>query len=259
MAKFDSISDVLANFDLPACKVAFDGTNVLFTEASQYAYKYMVNLVSEHEYSALFDHRLSKYMSYGFSIGLPELAIDKVSTELKLSQFKCKIIKKDVEHNVLFAEHDSNNEDQIQNVLKLERQCKADSAVLYKSCLFSSLVSIMRYVKINELSYLITTEPPVFVDNKVDFKNKTEEFRFIDKICSRISSVDWYGDMRREIKNPEDYAAKHYDDISQVINAMKPAQRISVYQAMHTVSGYAFVYNHPVYGLLFYGRSARRL
>jgi hypothetical protein len=259
MAKFDSISDVLANFDLPACKVAFDGTNVLFTEASQYAYKYMVNLVSEHEYSALFDHRLSKYMSYGFSIGLPELAIDKVSTELKLSQFKCKIIKKDVEHNVLFAEHDSNNEDQIQNVLKLERQCKADSAVLYKSCLFSSLVSIMRYVKINELSYLITTEPPTFVDNKVDFKNKTEEFRFIDKICSRISSVDWYGDMRREIKDPEDYTAKHYDEISKTINVMKPTQRISVYQAMHTVSGYAFVYNHPVYGLLFNGRGAKNL
>lgn len=259
MAKFDSISDVLANFDLPACKVAYDGTNVLFTEASHYAYKYMVNMVSEHEYSALFDHRLSKYMSYGFSIGLPELAIDKVSKELKISQFKCKIIKKDVAHNILFVEHDSYNEDKIQNVLKLERQCKADGAVLYKSCLFSSLVSIMRYVKINELSYLITTDPPVFVDNKVDFKNKTEEFRFIDKICSRISSVDWYGDMRREIKDREDYIAKHYDEISKIINMMKPAQRINVYQTLHTVSGYAFVYNHPLYGLLFYGRGAKNL
>lgn len=45
------------------------------------AYKYMINIVNESCYSKLYNHRLLKYFTYGFSIVLPELDIKKIQNK----------------------------------------------------------------------------------------------------------------------------------------------------------------------------------
>jgi len=68
---------------------------------------------------------------------------------------------------------------------------------LYKSSLFCSLVSLLRYVKINDISYKFTRD--IIVPNeqgKIIFEESEETIGFIDKIDSRIKNHDWYSSYR---------------------------------------------------------------
>ncbi len=68
--------------------------------------------------------------------------------------------------------------------------------MLYKSALFCSLVSLLRYVKINDVSYRFTNEVVVPNDDGfMNFREKDETVVFIDKIESRIPNHDWYKEM----------------------------------------------------------------
>lgn len=57
-----NIESIFSNFDMYPCRVAWDGEKTWFTNKSEHAYKYMINIVNENNYSTLFDHRLSKYL-----------------------------------------------------------------------------------------------------------------------------------------------------------------------------------------------------
>ncbi len=63
-----SIENILSKFDMYPCRIVWDGFTTWFTDKSEFAYKYMVNIVNSHNYSKLLSHRLGKYFTYGFNI-----------------------------------------------------------------------------------------------------------------------------------------------------------------------------------------------
>ena len=76
-----NIENIFENFDMYPSRVAWDGKETLFTDKSEKAFKYMINIVCENNYSDLYNHRLGKYFSYGFSIVLPRLNMMKLSNK----------------------------------------------------------------------------------------------------------------------------------------------------------------------------------
>lgn len=190
----NSISDLFKSFDLYPCRVAWDGVKTWFTTKSMFAYKYMVNVVNKNHYSDLFDSRLSKYFTYGFSIVLPELDIDKIKYK---KVFK---ISKDLTFNInlvndkqILVEHNSHITNKLESIDLLEQKNKDKGKALYKSALFCSLVSLLRYVKINDISYLFTKDIIIPDDNnQMKFAEKEEIIKFIPKIETRKEDIDWY-------------------------------------------------------------------
>ena len=197
LTKNRHIKDIFENFDLyPSC-VAFDGNNTYFTKKSEQAYKYMINVVNENNYSTLFDHRLSKYFTYGFTIVLPELNIEAIKNNkvLKLGTNKFNIIQ--VLDKSVMIEYNSHLLSQIKSVEALEQKNIKEGKSLYKSTLFCSLVSLLRYVKINQVSYIMT-DTYICPDENGDmkFQETNENVQFIEKIQSRIAGNDYYGRYR---------------------------------------------------------------
>jgi hypothetical protein len=73
---FESIDDLLQNFDIDAAAVAFDGNRLYFTEDSMKTYttcKIMLNLEKRRK---RYESRLCDYFEYGFSIVMPNLNIN---------------------------------------------------------------------------------------------------------------------------------------------------------------------------------------
>ena len=194
----NSINDVFKAFDLYPCRVAWDGNTTWFTDKSVFAYKYMINVVNKNNYSELFDSRLGKYFSYGFSIVLPELDINKVKNK---RVFK---ISKDLTFNInlingkqILVEHNSHVANKLESLGLLEQKSKDKGKALYKSALFCSLVSLLRYVKINDVSYLFTNNIVVpDIDNQMKFAEKEEIIKFIPKIETRVDDFDWYANYK---------------------------------------------------------------
>ena len=190
----NSISDLFKSFDLYPCRVAWDGTKTWFTAKSVFAYKYMVNVVNQNHYSDLFDSRLSKYFTYGFSIVLPEFDINKIKNK------RAFVISKDLTFNInlvndkqILVEHNSHIANKLESIDSLEQKNKDKGKALYKSALFCSLVSLLRYVKINDISYLFTND--IIVpdnNNQMNFAEKEEIIKFIPKINTRKEDVNWY-------------------------------------------------------------------
>ena len=197
LVKNNGIANVFKSFDMYPCRVAWDGQTTWFTDKSEFAYKYMVNIINENNYSPLFNHRLSKYFTYGFSIVMPEIDIEKINQRnlLKFSDdlmFNINYIN----GNQILVEHNSHVANKLDSIVKLEKRSQADGKVLYKSALFCSLVSLLRYVKINDVSYKFTSNivvPNIEQNFMMEFREKTEQIQFIDKINTRIDNYDWYG------------------------------------------------------------------
>jgi hypothetical protein len=194
-----SIEDLLGKFDMYPCRVAWDGNTTWFTSKSEFAYKYMCNIVNVNNYNSLFSHRLGKYFTYGFNIVMPELNIVKINdnmsgygnNEFKIEDLVFNIIN--VDSNQIMVEHNSHIADKIASNEKIEQKNIVKGKVLYKSFLFCSLVSLLRYVKINDIAYKFISDAIRFDNtNKVDFVETSEEIKFIDQIDSRIKNYDWY-------------------------------------------------------------------
>ena len=174
-----------------------DGKTTWFTSKSELAYKYMMNIVNEYNYSTLLEHRLSKYFTYGFSIVMPELNINALhsSSYFAIGDLKFNIIQ--INQNQILVEHNSNIAKNLESIEKLEKKNLKKGKSLYKSSLFCSLVSLLRYVKINDISYKFTRD--IIVPNeqgKIIFEESEETIGFIDKIDSRIKDHDWYSSYR---------------------------------------------------------------
>jgi hypothetical protein len=193
LSEFKSISELFKNFDLYPCRVAWDGKTTWFTKKSIFAYKYMVNIVNKNNYNDLFDSRLSKYFTYGFSIVLPELNINKIrNSKFKISDDLTFNINK-IDNNKILVEHNSHIANKLESLNSIEQKNMDKGKALYKSSLFCSLVSLLRYIKINDISYLFTDKIIIpDTDNKMKFAEKEETINFIPKIDSRIDDFDWY-------------------------------------------------------------------
>lgn len=210
----DTISNLFSKFDMYPCRVAWDGNTTWFTNKSEFAYKYMCNIVNVNNYSSLMSHRLSKYFTYGFNIVMPELNIDKINQDFfdnkilfKIEDLVFNII--DIDCNQLLVEHNSHIADKIDSIERIEQKNMIKGKVLYKSSLFCSLVSLLRYIKINDISYKFTSDI-ILLDksNKIDFMEKTEEIKFIDSIDTRIEQYDWYKQYKKA--NSDEEISKKY-------------------------------------------------
>lgn len=196
-----SIENIFENFDMYPCRVAWDGKTTWFTQKSELAYKYMMNVVNEHNYSTLFEHRLSKYFTYGFSIVMPELNLKSLdcSSYFAIGDLKFNIIQ--INKNQILVEHNSNIAEKLESIEKLEKKNLEKGKSLYKSSLFCSLVSLLRYVKINDVSYKFSHDIMVPDEQgKMAFEESDEIVQFIDKIDSRIPDHDFYTYYRNSVK-----------------------------------------------------------
>ncbi|AYV78949.1 MAG: hypothetical protein Edafosvirus57_2, partial [Edafosvirus sp.] len=199
LTKNNSIKSILNNFDFYPCRVAWDGKTTWFTDKSAKAYKYMINIINENNYSTLFDYRLGKYFTYGFSIVLPELDIDKIRNNKVLELGTNKFNLSQIDNKCILVEHNSHIANQLASLESLEKKSlETDGRALYKSSLFCSLVSLLRYVKINNISYLITENCTVpSKDYNMKFQESEETIYFVNKIDSRINNHDLYGVLRK--------------------------------------------------------------
>lgn len=196
LTRNQGIENIFNNFDMYPCRVAWDGKTTLFTEKSAKAFKYMINIVNENNYSDLYNHRLGKYFSYGFNIVLPRLDMKKLSGQPKFKIEKLTFKINNINGYNIMVDHNSHIEDKLKSIEKLEKKSMKDGKMLYKSALFCSLVSLLRYVKINDVSYRFTNEVVVPNDDGfMNFREKDETVVFIDKIESRIPNHDWYKEM----------------------------------------------------------------
>ena len=194
LTRNQGIENIFENFDMYPCRVAWNGNTTFFTEKSVKAFKYMINIVNENNYSDLYNHRLGKYFSYGFNIVLPRLDMKKLNGAIKIEKLVFKI--NNINGFNIMVDHNSHIEDKLKSIEKLEKKSMKDGKMLYKSVLFCSLVSLLRYVKINDVSYRFTNEVVVPNDDGfMNFREKDETVVFIDKIESRIPHHDWYKEM----------------------------------------------------------------
>lgn len=213
LTRNQGIENIFENFDMYPCRVAWDGKTTYFTEKSAKAFKYMINIVNENNYSDLYNHRLGKYFSYGFNIVLPRLDMKKMAKQTKIQIEKLTFKINNINGYNIMVDHNSHIEDKLTSIEKLERKSMKDGKMLYKSALFCSLVSLLRYVKINDVSYRFTSEIVVPNDDGfMNFREKDETIVFIDKIESRIPNHDWYKEQGVDY----DPATKnaHYDENS---------------------------------------------
>ena len=216
LSKFKTKEDILAGFDLYPCRVLYDGQTTYFTHKAYQAYKYMINIVNENNFSDLYDHRLSKYFIYGFSIVLPELNMNKVKTgrNLKVSELKFKV--NGVNGKLITVEKDSHIKRLLDSLQSVEQNNADKGKALYKSALFCSLVSLLRYVKINNVNYLFTDQISLPDEkHQMKFRESTSQIQFINKINSRKSDQDLYGSLRNVPRAPPQNAIDVEEDVDE--------------------------------------------
>lgn len=261
LAKYNTKLDVLNNFDMYPSRLCYDGNKVYMTSKAHFAYKYMVNVLCEKGYSNMFDSRVSKYFSYGFSIVMPSLDIAKIpepKNRIVLNDLKFNI--HNICNNNITVEHDSNMEEKLKSNAKLERHCKEKGISLYKSAMFCSLVSVCRYVEANGLDYLFTNKPiDAIVDDNVEFKfhGRNLETNFVNWIVSRIYNYDWYGSLRKTNNVDTCTFADKIETALNAINKMPDSGKIVIYGS-NKVSGYCNAFKVEN-GIAFVGPSSKML
>jgi hypothetical protein len=77
MTKFNSIFSILNNFDMSACRVAWDGKKTYFTKSGYYSYLHMTNFIDLSK-NTIAKYRIIKYFLYGFNIGMDKVDFDKL-------------------------------------------------------------------------------------------------------------------------------------------------------------------------------------
>jgi hypothetical protein len=82
---------------------------------------------------------------------------------------------------------------------------------MYKSSPFCSLVSLLRYVKINDINYRFTKDKIVpNKDGTMKFKETECTIKFLDDFSPIIKDFDWYKHLRT-IPRKNYYDPKEYD------------------------------------------------
>jgi hypothetical protein len=260
LAKYTDKLDVLNHFDMYPSRVCYDGKVVEMTTKGHFAYKYMANILCEKGYSTMYDSRISKYFSYGFSIVMAPLDINKIpvpQNRIILNDLKFNIHT--IENNKIIVEHDSNLEDKLKSNAKLERHCKEQGISLYKSAMFCSLVSVCRYAEVNKIDYIFTNSPMINDGLEFKFAERTLPTNFVDHIVSRIHNYDWYGKLRLTdaTNNSNMTFADKIDTALNAINDLAEGGKIVIYGS-EKVNGYCNAFKIDQ-GIAFVGPSSKLL
>ena len=81
-ARYSCVADVLLNFDIDICQVAWDGTRVLCTPAAMRAINSRVMLADPTIRHKGYESRLRKYALRGFSVAVPGLDVSRIASGL---------------------------------------------------------------------------------------------------------------------------------------------------------------------------------
>ena len=108
LSTYNSIEDLLPGFDIDAaaCAYVLDTGKFVCSPRGRLALEYRVNLISSQHHSRAYVHRLEKYASRAFGIGLPGLDNSLLAPDLLLSSYVW-IRKKDLLLKVLSCDEDA--------------------------------------------------------------------------------------------------------------------------------------------------------
>lgn len=84
---FESISEILHDFDLGSCQVGFDGFDFYLTSLGKFAFDYKCNILDVTKISPFYEKRLIKYFCRGFDIIMPYLNSKSNVIELNNGSF----------------------------------------------------------------------------------------------------------------------------------------------------------------------------
>lgn len=196
--QFGNVQDIFKRFDMYPSMVAWDGEKTVFSEEGAFAFKYMINVVNENFYSTLYGHRLGKYFTYGFSPVLPLLDIKKLNNYSTITFDETRFKVRMILDNQIICETNSHMQDKISSIESLEKKNAKEGNSLYKSSLFCSFVSLLRYIKIENIPYKFTGNILTLDDDKsFTFITSKEQVKFIDNINSRVPGHDLYKSLRK--------------------------------------------------------------
>jgi hypothetical protein len=214
LCKFNNIPSILNSFDMIPSKVAFNGTQIYFTEKSLTAYRYMINEISLNGGSDMFKHRLNKYFKYGFSIVFPKTDRDWDKPDFnncynyrnnhsKYNENEGPLTFKVRSKigNIIYINHNSNVEKMLERNQELEKVAQEKGKALYISSLFCSFVAVLRYVKINDINYIFPQYSDAdfdkgiklpIVDGNFTFKTGSVPINFIEAYNTKYEGTEWY-------------------------------------------------------------------
>lgn len=73
------VADVIFNFDVDACQLAYDGQRVWATPSAQRAFRTGINFADPERSSPAYEQRLAKYSTRGFAVAVPGLELKRVA------------------------------------------------------------------------------------------------------------------------------------------------------------------------------------
>lgn len=84
LRRYDSIAEILLNFDLPCVRVAFDGTTIKMLKSAKNAIANGYNVATGYQpfRTGTYEYRLMKYFRRGFNIRVPNYYPDRIDKEV---------------------------------------------------------------------------------------------------------------------------------------------------------------------------------
>ena len=79
---YKSPAEILMGFDVDACSIGYDGTNVWMTPRCHRSLAHQYNTVDMTRRSPTYEQRLAKYATRGFSVLVPTLQRDRIDPQL---------------------------------------------------------------------------------------------------------------------------------------------------------------------------------
>lgn len=197
----ESINTLLSSFDLYPSQVAYDGEDIYFTKKSHQAYKYMINIVNEDNYSSTFNYRLLKYFTYGFDIVVPELDMDMIKNKILEDPLDAEMTIDSLNFNVTnIVEQTIVIDNDVQHQLdKIAHDISEESinmTYMYISSETSSIISLLQYIESNNINYLFTDSHLIpDKDGLIHLTKGLEKIKFVKTIDHTIDH-NWYGNWR---------------------------------------------------------------
>lgn len=180
LTRNENIADIINNFDLMSSSVAYDGRHVYFNDKASFAYKYMINIIDESNYSDLFDFRLLKYYSSGFSIGIKNMPDIKLESNSNLKINKCIFNIMELNGNNIIVDSEPTIDDNENDNLK----CKnfyTDISGSEKTTI-GVLSTVQKYIELNNTTYAEFT-----IENKINKIN----LQFVDSVSNKQCDHVW--------------------------------------------------------------------
>lgn len=87
LRRYSTLSEVVHGFDFGSCAVAYDGSEVWFTDLAKVAFEQRVNVLDLTRRRPSYETRLSKYYQRGFGLVMPDLDVEKCKAKIQPKQY----------------------------------------------------------------------------------------------------------------------------------------------------------------------------